>query len=133
MMAMPAPERTVSPMYGYGKARMTPPVTMMFASDSGIIHFQPRSMSWSKRKRGKVARNQTYISMKAMTLVMKMTAPRIPPANPMAWSAAVVRPTPLNARVQPPKKRITIRQQLTIMAEYSASMKKANFMAEYSA
>ena len=34
--------------------------------------------------------------------------------------------------VQPPKNSVTIRQEFTIIIEYSPSMKNANFIAEYS-
>ena len=64
----------------------------MFASASGIIHFHPRSISWSKRKRGNVARNQMYMSMNIITFVMKMIAPSNPPHTPCSCRLAVVMP-----------------------------------------
>src|SRR5215212_11802060 len=70
--------------------------------------------------------------MKLITLAMKMAAPMKPPSSPMLRRVAVVRPMPPMESVQPPKKSAVARQQLTSMDEYSASMKKANFMAEYS-
>jgi len=37
-----------------------------------------------------------------------------------------------DGRLQPPRKRVTMRQEATIMAAYSPRKKRANFMAAYS-
>src|SRR5208337_942973 len=86
----------------------------MFAKHRGTSTFQPKRMSWSKRKRGKVPRTQ--IKKKITTKVFNIN--QITGGN--------------TGPCQPPRNRVTIRAEATIMWVYSPIIKRAHFMELYS-
>src|SRR5262245_44422389 len=97
----------------------------MFASEIGISHFQPSAMSWSKRYRGNVERNQMYPKMKAETFARNHTTPGTTSRKSKAFTFG-------NGGSQPPKNTVTATQEMMIIAVYSPRKKKANFTPEYS-
>src|SRR5436189_3862631 len=90
------------------------------ASAKGSITFQPRPMSWSKRKRGSVQRTQMNRNRKKLVLARKAPSPMYQGASSQ------------NGTEGPPKKSTTHRQLITVIAEYSPRKNSANFIAEYS-
>src|SRR5579883_2400732 len=86
----------------------------MFASASGSMTFQPQAINWSKRGRGRAARNRMKNEMKKNILMRNQT------------TGGSTGPS------QPPKNRIAIRDEMRMIPRYSPTKNMPNFMPEYS-
>src|SRR5579872_5426522 len=97
---------------------------MILAMDKGSRNFQPKSMSWSYRKRGSVPRIQMYKKMKKKTFSenhptgsrsCSMRGPKLGIKSP-------------NGLFQPPRNSNVARLATVHMLAYSATKNMANFM-----
>src|SRR5215212_988914 len=98
----------------------TTAVTATQARATGISTFQPKSISRSKRSRGRVARSQTNRKMKKKTLT---TNHRIGHSQGRKSGAG---PS------GPPRKAVVATADTVMMFRYSARKNRANFTPEYS-
>ena len=108
---------------GRGRLKSTTRTTAVTATQAratGISTFQPKSISRSKRSRGRVARSQMKMKMKKNTLA---TNHRIGQSQGRKSGAG---PS------GPPRKAVVATADTVMMLRYSARKNRANFTPEYS-
>src|SRR5260364_170288 len=92
-------------------------ITISQTSEMGIKTFQPRSINWSKRESGKVARAQIKMERSRKTLNASQKTPGINDRN-------------ANGASQPPRKSVAVSAEMTIILIYSARKNSANAIPE---
>ena len=96
-------------------------MTNRLKSASGSMTFQPRDISWSKRKRGRRPADPEEEEQEERGLREEGDQLHEPG-----------RLRPEKGTSEPPRKKVTVRQAMTIMAQYSPRKNRANFIEEYS-
>ena len=105
---------------------MAAPVSSIFSNASGIMVFQPRFINWSYLNLGKDHR--THMKKKTRNPTLEQKTSNCSRLSTSGGSPNVCK----YGNCHPPRYKVVITVEETIMLAYSARKNSANFMLEYS-